>query len=138
MDIDDEPDSPSLLAPRRSGSAPVDLLRRPLQVLWPHHSITAPLAGQANLSVPLAGGPPRADAATKITRHLQQLWVRNPLTAARRITSVAAAIVKDAAPGAPADHRLILILTYDQAPDDQPLDAGHMGRHLEAAVAALG
>jgi hypothetical protein len=125
------------LTPHRSGTASVDLLRRPLKLLWPHRRLTAPLAGQAHLSVPLAGGPPRADAATRITRHLQQLWVRNPLTAARRITSVAAAIVKDAAPGAPADHRLILVLTYDQADDDMPLDSSHMGRHIEAAVASL-
>ncbi len=112
----------------------VDLLRRPLQVLWPLNRTSSPLPGQAHISVPLAGGPPRADAAARINRYLEQMWVQNPVATSIHVTSVAVTIVADRAPDAPAPHRLILMITYDSAPGDQALDSLHMTRHVEAAL----
>lgn len=134
----DDPPRPTLLPrPNASRSAPVDLLRRPLELLWPLHQRSQPLAGQIHLSVPLAGGPPRADAAARISRHLQGLWVSNPIATSIRVTSVAVTLVADPAPDAPAPHRLILMLTYQDGPGDQKLDSAHMARHLESALQTL-
>lgn len=131
----DLPASPRTVRPRT-----VELLRRPLALLWDRRQAISPLPGQAHITVPLTGGPPRAEAAARVTRYLEQMWVQNPVATSIEVTSVATSIVADQAPGAVAPYRLILMLTFDDKGADsgiQQLDTAHMARHLETAVSQL-
>lgn len=103
----------------------------PLRLLWYAKDVRHPFPGITRVVVPLAGGPPPADAEARLTDALERAWVTPP---AGRPFANAIAVSLDMEPRAMEGRAYWLVLVISSAGNCASLHIDRMARHLRAAL----